>query len=71
MRSIEGNIKKYLVVRLLMTPVVVSYCFASANIPAIPGHHNEWDYGKHIDTLQTPTYSGVEVGDNGCRGDDK
>lgn len=54
-----------------MTPVVVSYCFASANIPAIPGHHNEWDYGKHIDTLQTPTYSGVEVGDNGCRGDDK
>ena len=49
-----------------MTPVVVSYCWASANIEAIPERHSKWDDCVYKASTELLTYSPIKVRYN-CR----
>src|ERR1700683_4868908 len=67
--SQKMELDTYFAVRLLMTPVVVSYCFASANTAAIPEHRNKWGGCEMMSRTRLLTYSPVKVGYNCCQGD--
>lgn len=64
-RHVRNKEDPYFEVKLLITPVVVSYCFASENIPAIPDMKIN-KINSRIRLHLILTNSGVKVRDS-CR----
>jgi hypothetical protein len=60
LQHVTMEVDTNLVVRSLITPVVVWYCFASANTPTIPERQEELEHKTARDFCFT--YSSVKVG---------